>query len=843
MFPDCVGEVDVVSDAENIKNLLKLPYSHGQVSMMVHRIENTLLIDDFDIYKHLLRTAEKEWEWLRKFFYEHIRTSLKEKDRKPLYIQNKSRNALRQRSLVSKFLYHSLVQDGKEEVQEETQNEIPQTIQISGPALPDPNIEEELPDPHSDHKYNRNVVWTFEDIQMLIGTDIPIFGGSTHPCITLRLRDMSSPINVLTGIDYWLDNLMSNVPEVVMCYHLNGIVQKYELIKTEDLPYLENSKFSPSVIRDIAQNILSFLKSNATKAGHTYWLFKGKNDDVVKLYDLTSLCGDEGNNNDQNPFTVPVAMLLYRVARNMKHSSGRRQPGTIRMLLKHCVQLLSKEKYPQIVTSSHYMISDLYVPAHTDPAAPGLEQMETDDMESCYEDDLNDNSSEQATKMLRLGSPTDRPEPLPPPPPICGTLVERCDHALEHVLAGLECLQYFPLQDKDEESAEELRKKMEKARQREEEDNPKMAKPFQAIPMPYEKLDGTSKKKKNKKKTKGKPETNNNQLTDSPTALLLKQKTDPIPTWREPDRTDNASWNSHLKTLLYEKACLVFAILAEQEYVLEEYGSSLRNISMLVRCQQVLQILKYSSRTVQESCVLGRAGDACFMIVKYWDRIEKYREQIFTTSEIYTKIIEEIEKENDINEDVKNNQKNDIFNITLPQEFQSIEQVLLASCELYEKALVLEPPQEVNSLYRRLGNVQNEIGVFYMNKASENNDQFEEYNNKALKYLQSGIKSFEAVKDDANLALLHSNMGRLMRLCAHYHSPEAQLKQKFKGQEKHYYNKALESYQKALQVLGNRRNNPIIWDTVSWELSTALFTRATLLQDYPTGVQVSYRIF
>lgn len=32
MFPDCVGEVDVVSDAENIKNLLKIPYSKGPVS-------------------------------------------------------------------------------------------------------------------------------------------------------------------------------------------------------------------------------------------------------------------------------------------------------------------------------------------------------------------------------------------------------------------------------------------------------------------------------------------------------------------------------------------------------------------------------------------------------------------------------------------------------------------------------------------------------------------------------------------------------------------------------------------------------------------------------------------
>jgi hypothetical protein len=44
---------------------------------------------------------------------------------------------------------------------------------------------------------------------------------------------------------------------------------------------------------------------------------------------------------------------------------------------------------------------------------------------------------------------------------------------------------------------------------------------------------------------------------------------------------------------------------------------------------------------------------------------------------------------------------------------------------------------------------------------------------------------------------------------------------------------ALSSYQKAVQVLGSRRSNPAIWDTVVWELSTTLFTMATLLQDFP----------
>ena len=36
---------------------------------------------------------------------------------------------------------------------------------------------------------------------------------------------MNKPITVLTGLDYWLDNLMCNVPQVAMCYHLNGIVK------------------------------------------------------------------------------------------------------------------------------------------------------------------------------------------------------------------------------------------------------------------------------------------------------------------------------------------------------------------------------------------------------------------------------------------------------------------------------------------------------------------------------------------------------------------------------------------------------------------------------------------
>ena len=41
----------------------------------------------------------------------------------------------------------------------------------------------------------------------------------------LLFRDATKPINILTGLDYWLDNLICNVPELAMCYHTEGIVQ------------------------------------------------------------------------------------------------------------------------------------------------------------------------------------------------------------------------------------------------------------------------------------------------------------------------------------------------------------------------------------------------------------------------------------------------------------------------------------------------------------------------------------------------------------------------------------------------------------------------------------------
>lgn len=856
LFSDCLGEVDVITNAENIKRLLKLPYaSNCSISMMVHRIENTLLIDDFDVHRFLLQQEDCNWQWLRSFIYENVLSRLNDTDRN---VQNKPStslpDAVQQRSLLSKFLYHSLLSspgatpDTKQMLDVEV---MPQPKQLPYRIiLPEPNIEENIPDPkHTKHTYNRNVVWTFEDIRMLIGTDMAIFGDSTRPCISLRLRDMCEPINVLTGIDYWLDNLMCNVPEVVMCYHLDGLVQKYEIVKTEDLPFLENSEFSPNIIRNVAQNILSFLKQNATKSGHTYWLFKGRKDDVVKLYDLTSLCTngeydtnapkptqvDMNASEDKNPFTVPVAMLLYKVARNMKNGTERIKPksaGSIKALLENCIKLLSKEQYPQIVTSSYYLLSDLQVPSETDPMSPKFENKAAD-ADSMYDYDANNSDDSSSggsaeerqeetvneetilvSDITKQWAPNKLPTENVQPLPLTGSVDERCSHALQYIISGLNCLQHFSMNaEKLSKQREESEKNVEKIRIIEEEQNPVMAKPYEPIPLPYEQIKtepGTSKANQDENK------------------LKLNEKLQP--------NSGVQSWNIHLKLLLLEKSCLIYATLTEQEYQRGKYGSALKFIALAFKCFNIVTYLLPSFKSIgtnYRTNLLGRAGDCYFQCAQHFDDIDNYVAEFNNERKI------DLAVEKELQVDLKAAQSKSGVEIQRP--VNNLEQLILNSISCYELALQYADGKDSRlELLGRIGSVRNELGVKYMHWSQDElessyksqkpeNDPDDKtkpasdpiYLTLAMKSYDSlirGIAAFEEIQDNANLAILLCNMGRLMRLRAHL------------GEENDFnfkkvcYNNAFASYERALATIEARKRNSGLWDVVTWELLSGKFT-------------------
>jgi hypothetical protein len=521
---------------------------------------------------------------------------------------------------------------------------------------------------------------------------------------------------------------------------------------------LENSKFSPKVIRNVAQNILSFLKTNATKAGHTYWLFKGRNDEVVKLYDLTTLCGNEGGNcedetttsesrnnapeGENNPFTVPVAMLLYTVAKNMKNSMkkiGSQQAGAIKTLLENCIKLLPKEKYPQIVSSSHYILSDLYIPAGIDPSDPKFDVKSDDlDKSSIFDSNQISNSNSNSSsddelepenvgdKSLVLGDKslvlatksikdTTKENKLAAgwksnisPPPLTGDVVERCEKGLIHISEGLHCLQFFDSANEDDKkkspAAQEPHTTTEKEQIIHEELHPNMAKPFQPIPLPYKQQEPnplnaddpipmgwntpTTSKGQSKRQKKREVELE----SDDAKKLLIKTTSGVV-----------KSWNIHLKVLLFEKACLIYATLAENAIAEDRFGDALRHIYAAVRSQQVVTMYVQGVAGSQSSCLLGRAGDIFCQFAKKTENMKRYLEEYHEVTEIDELI------ENELAKDIKVHVETE-----LPAPLDNCEKSFIASCAFYEVAIKTASEGSKTELVRRLASVWNELGLKYM---------------------------------------------------------------------------------------------------------------------------------
>lgn len=168
MYPDCVGDVDIISDAENIKKLLKIPYTKSPVSMFIHRVGKSLLIDDFDIYKTFTKTQNDLVPWLHDFVLNHLSVKAIQ-DGRQLYAQDRSREALQNRNLNSKFIYRSLGPQVNNRMIEDETNQPHSSRSGEHLVLPNPSPEFEAPGSSFNDTHNRTVVWTFEDIEMLLG--------------------------------------------------------------------------------------------------------------------------------------------------------------------------------------------------------------------------------------------------------------------------------------------------------------------------------------------------------------------------------------------------------------------------------------------------------------------------------------------------------------------------------------------------------------------------------------------------------------------------------------------------------------------------------------------------
>jgi hypothetical protein len=145
--------------------------------------------------------------------------------------------------------------------------------------------------------------WQFHNFHILLGSDLLIFSNEEYMAVSLHLWDVSRQVcfillNVascflllpslltncfgqvtpLNWLEAWLDNVMASVPELAICYHQNGVVQGYELLKNDDIFLLKGVSddgtpaFHPQVVQQNGLAVLRFLQNNCKQDPGAYWV-------------------------------------------------------------------------------------------------------------------------------------------------------------------------------------------------------------------------------------------------------------------------------------------------------------------------------------------------------------------------------------------------------------------------------------------------------------------------------------------------------------------------------------------------------------------------------------------
>ena len=107
--------------------------------------------------------------------------------------------------------------------------------------------------------------------------------------MSLKLVDLAAERpNTGAALSTWLDNTIAGVPELAVCYHRDGLIHHYDVLRTDDVARLCAPPFDPDAILAYAERVLAFLRLHCSDDGSQYWLLgDGTPEGGLHLYDVT----------------------------------------------------------------------------------------------------------------------------------------------------------------------------------------------------------------------------------------------------------------------------------------------------------------------------------------------------------------------------------------------------------------------------------------------------------------------------------------------------------------------------------------------------------------------------
>lgn len=213
--------IDFIGSAENVKELFKMPYSNKAVSMAIHRIESSLVI---------CRAPDLEEAKDVKVCGSEILGG----EHKPRKVAS---STIQRQTLDSKFLYHSIVPQS-ESVSSHLQPHIHSTgtpVTVSDLSH-EPNVNKPTSTRSDDPEqtpafqtFRKALLWNFHNFRMVLGSNLLTFWNERigNDIVSLRLQDLDHPISPNLSLDFYLDNVIADVPKVALCQHKSGFVEDF----------------------------------------------------------------------------------------------------------------------------------------------------------------------------------------------------------------------------------------------------------------------------------------------------------------------------------------------------------------------------------------------------------------------------------------------------------------------------------------------------------------------------------------------------------------------------------------------------------------------------------------